>query len=106
MSFVLEPGDHVYYWQIDKSKIKHGTTSWRWYKARIVSQEGAVCAIDTGSTVLWVTQSKLRKENMRTRWLIFENQISAPQQPLPCRVSGQMFLTIVHRSILLLQFTG
>ena len=57
-----QPGDRVYYWQIDKSKIKHGTTSGRWYKARILSQEGAICVIDTGSTVLRVNQSKLRKE--------------------------------------------
>ena len=31
-------GDRVYYWQIDQSKIKHGTTSGRWFKARVLSQ--------------------------------------------------------------------
>ena len=25
------PGDRVYYWQVDKSKIKHGVTSGRWF---------------------------------------------------------------------------
>jgi hypothetical protein len=55
-------GGRVYFWQIDKSKIKHGTTSGRCYKARILSQEGAICVIDTGATVLQVNQSNLRKE--------------------------------------------
>ena len=54
-------GDRVYYWQVDKSKIKHGATSGRWFKARVLSQEGAICAIDTGTHVLRVNQSKLRK---------------------------------------------
>ena len=55
------PGDRVYYWQVDKSKIKHGTTSGRWFKARVLYQEGAICVIDTGTTVLRVNQSNLRK---------------------------------------------
>ena len=55
------PGDRVYYWQVDNSKIKHGVTSGRWHKARVLSQEGAICVIDTGTTVLRVNQSKLRK---------------------------------------------
>ena len=29
------PGDRVYYWQVDNSKIKHVVTSGRWYKARV-----------------------------------------------------------------------
>ena len=52
------PGDRVYYWQVDKSKIKHGVTSGRWYKARVLSQDGALCVIDTETTVLRVNQSK------------------------------------------------
>ena len=44
-------GDRVYYWQIDTSRIKHGTTSGRWFKARVLSQEGTICVIDTGTTV-------------------------------------------------------
>ena len=47
--------------KLTKSKIIRGTTSGRWYKARILSQEGAICVIDTGSTVLRVKQAKLRK---------------------------------------------
>ena len=56
------PGDRAFYWQVDKSKIKHGVTSGRWYKARVLSQEGAICVIDTGTTVIRLNQSKLRKE--------------------------------------------
>ena len=56
------PGDRVYYWQVDKSKIKHGVTSGRWFKARVLSQEGAICVIDTGNTALRVNQPKLQKE--------------------------------------------
>ena len=50
------PGDRVYDWQVDKSKIKHGVTYGRWYKARVLSQEGAICVIDTDTTVLRVNQ--------------------------------------------------
>ena len=57
------PGDRVYYWQVDKRKIKHGVTSGRWYKARVLSQEGAICVIDTGTTVLRVNQSNCGKKN-------------------------------------------
>jgi hypothetical protein len=56
------PGNRLPYWQIDKSKIKQGTMSGRWCKARVLSQEGALCVIDTGTTVLRVNQSKLRQE--------------------------------------------
>ena len=57
-------GDRVYYWQVDKSKIKDGVTSGRWFEARVPSQEGAICLMDTGTTVLRVNQSKLRKEKV------------------------------------------
>jgi hypothetical protein len=50
------------YWQVDKVKIKRGVTSGRWFKARVLSQEGAICVIDIGSTVLRTNQSNLRKE--------------------------------------------
>ena len=56
------PSDRVYYWQVDNNKLKHGVTSGRWFKATVLSQEGAICAIDTGTTVLRVNQSKLRKD--------------------------------------------
>ena len=56
------PSDRVYYWQVDTSKIKHGVTSGRWFKERVLSPDGAICVIDTGTTVRWVNQSKLRKE--------------------------------------------
>ena len=58
----FRPGDRVYYWQIDNSKIKHGTTFGQWYNAMILPQEGAICVIDIGSTVLRVNQSELRNE--------------------------------------------
>ena len=57
-------GGRVYYWQVDNSKINHGVTSGRWFKARVLSQEGAICVIDTGTIVLRVNQSKLRKEKV------------------------------------------
>ena len=56
-------GDRVYYWQVDKStKKKHGTTSGRWFKARVLSQEGAICVLMQVPQFLRVNQSKLRKE--------------------------------------------
>ena len=45
-------GDRVYYWQVDKSKIKHGVTSGRWFKARVLSQT-QLCEVQSemGSTM-------------------------------------------------------
>ena len=57
------PRDRVYYWQTDEIKIKQETMSRSWYKARVLSQEGAICVIDTRKTVLRVRQSKVRQEN-------------------------------------------
>ena len=66
---------------IGKSKerrIKQGTTSGRWYKARVLSQEGAICVIDIGTTVLRVSQSKLRQE--KGAW---NDAASSPDHPQP-----------------------
>ena len=52
----------MYYWQIDNMKIKPGTMSGKCCKARVLSQEGAICAIDMGTTMLRVNQSELRQE--------------------------------------------
>ena len=51
-------GDKVFYWQLDKSKIKQGVASGRWVKANVLSQEGAACVIDTGTTVLRINMLK------------------------------------------------
>ena len=79
------PRGRVYNWQVGKSKIKQGTTSVRWYKARVLSQEGAICVIDTGTTVLRVNQSKLRQE--KATW---HNVSSSPdhRQPHPPSASA------------------
>ena len=57
----FHPGDTVYYWNQDPSKIKRGQKHGNWIKAKVVNHEGAICAIDTGKTILKVNQSKLRK---------------------------------------------
>ena len=56
------PRDRVQYWQLKKCKIKQRTMSGRWSKARVLSQEGAICVMDTSTTVLRVSQSKRRQE--------------------------------------------
>ncbi len=73
--------------RLTNSKIKHWTTSGRWYKARILSQEGAICVIDTGSTVLRVNQSKLWKEKLpgdttesRGSYLSVASSMSLPRE--------------------------
>ena len=58
----FSPGDRVFYWQVEQSKIKQGIATGQWFKARVLSQEGAVCVIDTVTTVLRVNQTKLRKD--------------------------------------------
>ena len=56
------PRDRVQYWQLKKCKIKQRTMSGRWSKAWVLSQEGAICVMDTSTTVLRVSQSKRRQE--------------------------------------------
>ena len=71
----------MYYWQIDKSKLKHETMSGRWYKARVLSQERAICVIDTISTVLRVNQFKVRRE--KGAWNDAALSPDSPPPPLP-----------------------
>ena len=61
--------------------MKHGTMSGRWCKARVLSQEGAICVIDTGTTVLRVNQSKLRQE--KGAWNETAVSPDNPQPPPP-----------------------
>ena len=94
-----------FYWQLDQRKLKQGVPSGRWYKARVLSQEGAVCVIDTGATVLWANQSKLRKE--RNAWDDVQpppdqEQLIPPIHPLPRErlreSSAQSLATLFHKS--------
>ena len=41
-------GDKAFYWQVDPSKIKHGVAQGKWVRGKIVSQEGAICILDSG----------------------------------------------------------
>ena len=43
------------------SKVKHGRPHGQWIRGRIRSQTGANCILDTGTGLLRVNQSKLRK---------------------------------------------
>ena len=54
----FSPGDHVFYWHQDPSKIKAG----EWIRATVVSQKGPMLCLDTGSTVLRVNQSLVRQD--------------------------------------------
>ena len=47
-----------FYWHQDPSKIKAG----EWIRATVVSQQGPMVCLDTGSTVLRVNQSLLRRD--------------------------------------------
>ena len=56
-------GEHVFYWQQDPNKIKHGVAARKWIRGKIIGQEGAICIIDTGTAIIRVNQSKLRKDH-------------------------------------------
>eukprot|EP00974_Lingulodinium_polyedra_P057032 5486025-Lingulodinium_polyedra.AAC.1 len=43
-----DPGDHVFYWYQDPSKLKPG----EWIRATVVSQKGPMVCVGAGSTVL------------------------------------------------------
>ena len=58
------PGDRVYYWTQDQSKIKSdGTHGGKWIKGRILTAEGSMANIDLGTRVIKVNISKLRKDH-------------------------------------------
>ena len=52
------PGGRVFYWHQDPSTIKAG----EWIRATVVSQQGPMVCLDTGSTVLRVNQSLIRRD--------------------------------------------
>ena len=56
------PGDRVYFWQDDPSGIRQGRNLGQWIKARVVAVDGSIVSIDTGTQLLRVNQSKLKKE--------------------------------------------
>ncbi len=57
----LVPGEKVYYWQEDSSKIKIGKKSGSWIKATIVAVKGSMATINNGTSVLQVNVTKLRR---------------------------------------------
>ena len=57
----LVPGDRVYFWQTDSSKIKQGKKSGNWVKATIVAVQGPMATINNGTSILQVNVSKLRR---------------------------------------------
>ena len=58
------PGDKIYYWTEDKSKIKSdGSHSGKWIKGKIVSSDGSMVGIDLGTRVVLVNVSKIRKDH-------------------------------------------
>ena len=58
------PGDKIYYWTEDKSKIKSdGSHGGKWIKGKILTAEGSMANIDLGTRVIKVNISKLRKDH-------------------------------------------
>ena len=57
------PGDLLYYWQTDPSKLKHGKAYGKWVRGTVRSQTGAICILDTGTSLIRVNQSKLRRDH-------------------------------------------
>ena len=57
------PGDKIYYWTEDKSKVKSdGTHSGKWIKGKVISSDGSMVGIDLGTRILKVNISKVRKD--------------------------------------------
>ena len=58
------PGDKVYYWTEDKSKIKSdGSHGGKWIKGKLVSVEGSMVGVDLGTRIVKVNISKIRKDH-------------------------------------------
>jgi hypothetical protein len=54
----FQVGDKIFYWVQDPNKIKPG----EWVRGKVISQQGAIVGIDTGTTIMRVNQSLLRKD--------------------------------------------
>ena len=54
--------DKVWYYQVDKSKIKRGAKAGRWIRAKVIraSPRSSMVVIDLGTRILQVNQSLLR----------------------------------------------
>ena len=59
-----KPDDKVWYYQVDKSKIKGGAKKGQWIRAKVVNQvgTGSMVIIDLGTRIIKVNQSLLRKD--------------------------------------------
>ena len=60
----FNPDDKVWYYQVDKSKIKGGIKKGQWIRATVVNQvgSGSMVIIDLGTRIIKVNQSLLRKD--------------------------------------------
>ena len=57
----LVPGEKVYYWLEDPSKIKQGKKGGSWLRVTIVEIAGSMATINTGTGILQVNATKLRR---------------------------------------------
>ena len=58
------PGDKVYYWTEDKSKIKSdGSHGGKWIRGKLVSVDGSMVGVDLGTRIVKVNISKIRKDH-------------------------------------------
>ena len=58
------PGDKVYFWTEDKSKIKSdGSHGGKWIKGTLVSIDGSIVGVDLGTRIVKVNISKIRKDH-------------------------------------------
>ena len=57
----LIPGEKVYYWSEDPSKIKQGKKGGSWLKVTIIEVHGSMATVNTGTGILQVNATKLRR---------------------------------------------
>ena len=58
------PGDKVYYWSQDVSKIKSdGSYKGKWIKGKVLTTDGTMIGLDLGTRIVKVNSSKLRKDH-------------------------------------------
>ena len=83
------PGDKVYYWTADKSKIKSdGSHGGKWIKGKLVSVDGSMAGVDLGTRIVKVNISKIRKDH---------NPIEDVDVPLdPAALASAEFLSFLQ----------
>ena len=95
MKFVpaeLVPGERVYYWKEDPTKIKQGKKGGSWIQVTIVEITGSMATVNTGTGVMQVNSTKLRRpyEKIELEDMMDSRERTAAPSYWQCQTDGTL----------------